>query len=229
MWCLASGLSPASPAGKWVSGHKKGWTMLPLQGSVGAVTQPFTTLSFWEVYERRSAWRLAFLLAVYNFQFLKSFTDKIHLAELGNMTTWMMPANHSQKSFSNSLTWEQNNANIFQIISSNSLQALCIENLFCVWGQRFVTQNNWWIEIQIHSAWCTSLLFAATGSGWIILQMMYCPCFTFPINPPCLHPLGLRVLMATTCRSEISPAESLLLLAGSKNLHSNLQATVSFQ
>lgn len=31
-------------------------------------------------------------------------------------------------------------------------------------------------------------------------------------SPPCLHPLGLRVLMATTCRSEISPAESLLLL-----------------
>lgn len=48
MWCLSSGLSPASPAGKWVSGHKGGWTMLPLQGSVGAVTQPFTILSFWK-------------------------------------------------------------------------------------------------------------------------------------------------------------------------------------
>lgn len=31
-------------------------------------------------------------------------------------------------------------------------------------------------------------------------------------SPPCLHPLSLRVLMATTCRSEISPAESFLLL-----------------
>lgn len=77
--------------------------MLPLQGSVGAVTQPFTTLSVWKVYERRSAMRLAFLHSVCNFQFLKSFTDKIHLAELGNMTTRMMPENHFQKSFNISL------------------------------------------------------------------------------------------------------------------------------
>lgn len=142
-----------------------------------------TAIYYPQFLERRSALRLAFLLAVYNFQFLRSFTDKICLAELGNMTTWMMPANYSQKSFSISLPRKWNNANVFQIISSNSLQVLCIENLFCVWGQRFVTQNNWWIEIQIHSAWGTSLLFAATVSGWIILQIMYFPCLTFPINP----------------------------------------------
>lgn len=37
--------------------------------------------------------------------------------------------------------------------------------------------------MQIHSAWCTGLPFAGTGSGWIILQIMYFPCFTFPMNP----------------------------------------------
>lgn len=78
--------------------------MLPLQGSVGAVIQTFATLSFWKVYQRGSAPSLAFLLSVYNFQFLKIFTDKVHLAELGNMTTWMMPANHFWKSLNVSLT-----------------------------------------------------------------------------------------------------------------------------
>lgn len=106
--------------------------MLPLQGSVGAVTLSFTILSFWKVYERRSAVRLAFLLSVSNFQFLKISSDKIHLAELGNVTARMMPANRFWKSFDISLKRKLNNANIFQIISSNSLQALCVENPFCV-------------------------------------------------------------------------------------------------
>lgn len=90
-----------------MSGHRGGWTILPLQGSVGAVIQSFTTLSFWKAYERRTALRLAFLLLAYNFHFLKSFTDKIHLAEVGNMmllATWMMLANHFRKRFSIGLT-----------------------------------------------------------------------------------------------------------------------------
>lgn len=47
-------------------------------------------------------------------------------------------------------------------------------------------------------------------------------------SPPCLYPLGLRVLMATSCRSEISPAESLLLLPGSKNLHTTCKPQSPF-
>lgn len=191
-------------------------------------------LSFWKVYERKSAPRLAFLLSVSNFQFLKVFTDNVHLAELGSMNTWMMPAIQFWKSFNISLTGKWNNANVFQIILPNSLWALCIENLFCVWGQRFVTQNNnWWIEIQKHSAQCTSLLFAGTGSGWIILQMMYFPCFTFPINP-----LPAYTLWVWGCSWPPHVDQKFFLLKAfccclasdcSKSLHTNLQATVSFQ
>lgn len=60
MWRLTSGLSPASPAGRWASGHRGGWTMLPLQGSVGAVTQSFTTLRFWKVSWKKECSELGF-------------------------------------------------------------------------------------------------------------------------------------------------------------------------
>lgn len=232
MWCLTFGLSPTSPAGRWVCGHREVWTMLPLQGSVGAVAQLFTQFlkSLW----KKECSEVGFFAFSFQFSVSKGFHWQRASCWTCSMNTWMMPAIQFWKSFNISLTGKWNNANVFQIILPNSLWALCIENLFCVWGQRFVTQNNnWWIEIQKHSAQCTSLLFASTGSGWIILQMMYFPCFTFPINP-----LPAYTLWVWGCSWPPHVDQRFFLLKAfccclasdcSKSLHTNLQATVSFQ